>query len=141
MQARNHRYRIFLHGKMRDVQAVFWKAPELVEVSEVRYLNDDGEVEAVPRSHGPLMLMQSTGFKDSAGNLIYEGDVVQVEYQYGAASCVVEWCPIKCDLVLKPISGDRPKHRPHFRLSGKKSVIISGNVYEPTFRSDRFIKE
>ena len=116
---------------MVDAQSIFWNK-DFTEITEIRYLDVDGEVTGVSGEEAKnAPLMQSTGFKETESDRqIFEGDLVKVEYQYGISTCVVEWCDVKYALILNPIDGEKPRHKPHFRLSGKKSVKIVGNIYE-----------
>lgn len=75
-------------------------------------------------------LMQSTGMKDTAGKLIYEGDLVEMDYPQGKSMCEVKWCELKHNFVLNPLKGEFPRKKPHFRLAGKRKISIIGNIYE-----------
>ena len=125
---KNLRYRVFVDGKMKDVQALFWDK-DFSKVTEIRIFDDSGDVEAVQGDGIPIM--QCTGFQETGSNkLVFQGDIVEVEYQYGTSLCVVEWCDVKYGLILNPVRGEKPKHKPHFRIPGKRSIMIRGNIYE-----------
>lgn len=120
------KYRAYIHGEMKMVQAIFWNN-DYTRVTEIRYTDAAGDIESVP----DCPLMQSTGFKETGSDrLVFEGDIVEVEYQYGISVCVVEWCNVKYGLILKPIKGQKPIHKPHFRISGKKRITVLGNIYQ-----------
>ncbi len=124
-------YRAWVGQELFPVRAIFWDRTSEC-ISEIRYANVDGEVYAIKGDElKSVDLMSSTGVRETGTNrFIFEGDVVSIEYQRGNSLCVVEWCGVKSALVLRPISGNRPKNQIHFRLSGKKRIVILGNIHE-----------
>ena len=125
----NNSYRVYVDGRMHQVIGLFWNKPGVItEVRYLRVVRDNVEIVGI-KSPDPSIIMQSTGFTDSNGKTVFEGDIVELDYQYGKPVCLVEWCPIKFALVLKPINGERPKHKPHFRVAGKKKVEVIGNRF------------
>lgn len=133
---KNHRYRAFINGEMKDLQAIFWSS-DFTKITEIRFFNSKGDIDSRSAVDGgipsleQIPIMQSTGFLETGSErFVFEGDIVEVEYQYGKSLCVVEWCDTKYGLVLNPVKGEKPKHKPHFRIPGKKSIIIVGNTFE-----------
>lgn len=115
-----------LEKTMNLVQSIHFS--EYGEVVSFKQAFHGEELLYDPEKH---LFMQCSGMKCSlTQRLIYESDIVLVDYQYGDSVCEVRWCPIKYTLILHPISGVKPKHKPHFRLAGKRGVFLLGNKYE-----------
>lgn len=125
-------YRVLVGGRIVPVRALFWKEDRVIEI---RYIDPEGELAAIKGEQlKDVTLLASTGVKETGkSSFVFEGDVVEIEYQRGTSTCVVEWCKIKSSFVLRPISGNRPPKQVHFRLSGKKLIRVVGNVFQDKF--------
>jgi len=127
---RDCRFRVFVRNRLFIVQSIFWNK-KLTSINEIRHFDEMGDIVAIKGDDlDNITLMTSTNVKETGKDtFVFEGDIVQIEYKQCVSTCVVEYCRIKCSLILRPLKGDKPKNQKHYRISGKKLIRVVGNIF------------
>ena len=122
----NDRFRFRFWNKNRKAMETFEHCPEAIGNLLASSWFDNYEI------------MQSTGLKDSAGNLIYEGDIVKVNTGgsdtsgYGVVEYMQSGCTFSIRGFLDNPSGFYPRQMGEFfrLLEEWLRIKIIGNIYE-----------
>ncbi len=120
----NVKYRVLEGNRIYKVIAILWANDG--SIVDIRYKNEENEITSASLENS--CLMQSVGFCDKNGKMIFQGDIVSVKHQHGSSMCAVEWCSVKNNFILNPID-NKPKWKPHYRFGGKKGILVVGNIY------------